>query len=65
MVGPEEHFYIYKHHIPALAPSKGSPMDTSTSTFKGVTNGMEAPTLLRDLHWTPIEGPGVRYIFNF
>ena len=30
-------------HIPA--PSKGSPM--------------EAPTLLRDLHWTPLEGPGI------
>ena len=20
---------------------------------------MEAPTLLRDLHWTPLEGPGI------
>ena len=29
----------------------------STSTFKGVI-AMEAPTLLRDLHWTPLEGPG-------
>ena len=29
---------------PIPAPSKGSPM--------------EAPTTLRDLHWTPLEGPG-------
>ena len=30
------------------APSKGSPM--------------EAPTLLRDLHWTPLDGPGMKHI---
>ena len=30
---------------------------TCTSTFKGVT-WLEAPTLLRDLDWTPLEGPG-------
>ena len=27
---------------------------TPTSTFKGVTNGSP----FRDLHWTPLEGPG-------
>ena len=32
---------------------------TPNSTFKGVTNGSLSP-LLRDLHWTPLEGPSTK-----
>ena len=41
--GPQIPSFLPLHNV-IPAPSKGSPM--------------EAPTLLGDLHWTPLEGPG-------
>ena len=50
--GPGNHLLTQRLHIYSIpAPSKGSPM--------------EAPTLLRDLHWTPLEGPGTVYIYIY
>ena len=37
-------------------------LKTYTSTFKGVT-WLEAPTPLRDLHWTLLEGPSILCVY--
>ena len=49
MKNTSKYQHIWAHiYIYIPAPSNGSPM--------------EAPTLLRDLHWTPFEGPYI-YIY--